>query len=68
MATDEYIWDLVLQEAAAGGQFDLEYLNDDRQLHGSSLGKATPTVPSIDNLFHDSKLFKVFIYVRMLAY
>lgn len=53
MATDEYIWDLVLQEAAAGGQFDLEYLNDDRQLHGSSFGKPTP---SIDSLFHDSLL------------
>lgn len=62
MATDEYIWDLVLHEAAAGGALDLEYLNDDRQLYGSSFGKATPTVPSIDNLFTDYLLDDLFSF------
>jgi len=58
MATDELLWDLMLQEAA-GGALEFDYLNDEQQANiiqdASDYSHTVPTIDSIENncLFDD---------------
>ena len=54
MASDEYLWELMMQEAASGA-LGFEYLNDEPAFVSTSIQNDTPAVPSVGDSINDCK-------------
>ncbi len=54
MASDEYLWELMMQEAASGA-LGFEYLNDEPTFVSTSIQNDTPAVPSAGDSINDCK-------------
>lgn len=59
MASDEYLWELMMQEAASGA-LGFEYLNDEPAFVSTSIQNDTPAVPSVGDSINDCILNELF--------